>query len=485
MFFTAIPPLSMNSRFTPHVSSSVILPLCDPATLTSATKALGFLEMKFGAESEHLLLPTAKACGAALASGDVTASRLYAADGLRVAKANDDREWQAFFLRRLAVSELTPQGRENRARGAVDVADRLKPTAAGNACVESLVAAASACLRAKNDMEASHFLARAASLTSDSAKMEELSARVLQMQAVTYSRLGRFSEAEAMARNALNKLEALIFKEHQTAPDSKEIAGGCSHKNGLSQDLSDVGRTEIDIRTQTYKLLEATLQVLRDVLVKRESSESSEVGNRLLKHVEQRSGVEHSDVAIALTTSIEETLNEALPEDVADKLVPNEHEKWLTKRKLTDDIKRRQLKKTKAGLALAERAQQICIASFGPVSLRVAAAMGQKVELLSRLGQHDAAVKLQGEVLSILQTLSGPEDPILVSETKVKGLVAERASNRGLIDGRFASLYNSDNEEVTIDVSVGSLQPSRSSSCGGDSVSNHLSDLSDENGQGN
>lgn len=249
----------------------------DASNFDILVQELGKIEKIHGKGSVQLLPPVALAVGCLQHMKNLKGAERYASEGLRIAKNAGDKEWEAMFLRRL--SQLQAHSKNIEAgEAAVHIAKAFPAAERDCPVLESLLAAARACMRSGDARMAHHQIIQIRSVLEDStAHKRKVDARydieTHILNAEVLNTLGRYAEAEASAEEAMKHARALTsstkapvdgeqfqWKRQQMEKNSK--VGRSSRSTGAPSPIAVAHE-----QTRYETLLLAATRVLRAAVV--------------------------------------------------------------------------------------------------------------------------------------------------------------------------------------------------------------------------
>jgi len=462
-------------------------------TLTVLLRKIGTLEGKHGESSPMLLSTIAKILVRAEEPSD---QQYYIHEGFRIAKMHSELEWEAFFLRRAArlnedmVDEAEGPVAAKAAMDAVDTASGIHVSAAQSyALVEGLITASKTQLVADNPVEAFHYASRAVTMASNSTRpgaiVQEVEARVV--MGSTALVLSRLPEAQREAEQASRLVEAvdrMLGEENahsaaavaaaafaQTAPTylvrkgkgkaigarptfssiaTATAAGGAgagggggggdgsdggSSRGGSSRGIDGGGEeARPDLRGWVRVAVPALLR--RVMMALKEFDAAKAASAKAISAAEFAFGAGHRAVANSISEHIESVLVAGdLPThhtDLAEYSIRNE---WIKKKRREYVNKAANLAAYTEALVMADRALTTYRSTSGDISASAISTLGQKAELLSRVGRHVDAKNVQSDVVRFSMSLYGKGHPRVADEELALTLLERRNTiNQDLVD---------------------------------------------------
>jgi tetratricopeptide (TPR) repeat protein len=287
-----------------------------------------------------------------------------------------EREWEAFFLRRAAHHESSLSGYDEpvstrAANGAVEAASGIHVSQAQSyALVEGLTTATRAHARAAEPVEGFHYASRAVTLAANSTRQtavtQEIEARIV--MGATALELSRLPEARREA-------EAAVQLSKQNAADNEVQLRGW-------------------VPVAAYTLLRQVLMALKHF----DSAKEASLG--VIQASERAFGAGHPAVANALSEHIECVLvagdaPQAEP-DLTEFSIRNE---WIKRNRREYVNKTANLQDYTSAVEMADRAISSYRSTAGDATAATIATLGQKAELLSRVGEHAQAIEVQRDAV--------------------------------------------------------------------------------------
>lgn len=388
---------------------------------------------------------------------------------------HSELEWEAFFLRRAArldegmVDEAEGPVAAKAAMDAVDTASGIHVSAAQSyALVEGLITASKTQLAADNPVEAFHYASRAVTLAANSTRptaiTQEVEARVV--MGSTALVLSRLPEAQREAEQASRLVETIDkIRDEGTAQAAAKAATAAATEDapkylvrkGKGRALGErptfssistaaaaaaAGQGGNSSAEENFPDLPGWVRVAvpalmcKVMLARKEYGPAKAASAQAISAAEKAFGAGHRAVANSISEHIESVLVAGdLPvhsTDLAEYSIRNE---WIKKKRREYVNKEANLLAYMEALEMADRAFTTYRSTSGDISASAISILGQKAELLSRVGRHVDAKNVQQDVVRFSMSMYGKGHPRVADEELALTLLNRRNTiNQELVD---------------------------------------------------
>eukprot|EP00041_Stephanoeca_diplocostata_P019466 m.420090 g.420090 ORF g.420090 m.420090 type:complete len:767 (-) comp21313_c0_seq4:2806-5106(-) len=413
----------MSKRATSHDSHSwAKIDVTNRANFDILVEELRAIENANGNSSVLLLPPIALASGCLQHMKKYDDASSYAREGLRIAKASGDKEWEGLFLRRLSQTQTHAKNHEA-GEAAVYLAQSLPPSERDEGMVLNLLAAARAGVRSGNAFKAHCELERIrAILDRTSAKTRKFDTRFIVetyvLDAVALNLLGRFEEAEQNAKQATMRAREASVPSEETMKDTRAKQKPPQRNRRTT---STPGRSTMPKKPaeSTDQLLFAATRALRTAVARQgRYAEADRLCTQTIAAATALFGetsgqvslelLEHVDVLVMQVRSLDSEEETAGTSDAVDGQTQRQQKGRMTRKAILS-----------RAYAAATRATVIYTELDGETSHSVAHALAQTAEVCSLLGNQSEAISLQADAVSIYNKNLGPDHTQTHTESSI------------------------------------------------------------------
>ena len=304
---------------------------------------------------------------------------------------------------------------------------------------------------AKFDLAESHYLRARRIVESSSTRNELLKAEVFNGLAAHLVWLGKFQEAESLAREALTTRERVAGASHVTVAQSLATLTDLQHESGNVQEAAAMAQRAYDVAARTYsstsiELGDYTNRVARAHIATGNYPRAEQLYRESLAVREKATGPD----SLAAAESIGGLARVALL--MNDNAVSEErHRRSLAIRErvlgpdhpqVANDVSNLGLlsyrrRDFKSAIELHERALRIREKAFGPSHPAPALTLNNLGLVYWRQGDYARAEELYGRSLALSEQLYGPESLRGANALSNLGIIAKETGNYALAESRY------------------------------------------------